>query len=102
MVSGLVDYAKTYFIHSTLTKVHGELTFSSLKTLKQELKANASWVTSELGGGVHGHLGLVLNQIEYLLISALTYTQPLHLGILNMKVNTTYHEAKRLSMEHAE
>ena len=49
--SGPVDYAKTYFLHQTLTKIQGEPDYSTLKILKKELKANASRVTSDLGGG---------------------------------------------------
>ena len=60
-----VDYKKLYFSHPILSKIHGEPTFSSLKILKQELKANASRVTSDLGGGAHGHLGLVFTLVEY-------------------------------------
>ena len=97
-----VDYAKTYFSHPTLSKIHGELTYSSLKIMKQELTANASRVTSDLGGGAHGRLGLVLTPIEYFLISVLAYARPLHPGTLQIGAATTHHEATRLTMQHAE
>ena len=48
--SGPVDYAKAYFLHQTLTNIQGEPDYSTLKILKKELKANASRVTSDLGG----------------------------------------------------
>ena len=57
MTSTNIDYIDNYFQIPTLTRVHGEPNFYTLKTLKNELKANASAVTSTLGGGVHGHLG---------------------------------------------
>ena len=63
-----VNYVKTHFSHLILTKIHGEPTYFSLNILKQELKANASGVTWDLGGGAHGHLGLLLTPTEYLLI----------------------------------
>ena len=97
-----VIYAKTHFIHSTLTKVKGEPTYTSLKTLKQELEANAFRVTLDLEGGAYGHIGLVLTSKEYLLISALAYTQPLHPGILSIEVSMNHHEATHLSMKHGE
>ena len=93
MVAGPVNYVKTYFIHPTLTTVHGEPTYSSLKILKQELKANASRVTSDLGGGAHGHLVLVLTPAEYQTISALSYLHPVHPGIFTILPGTTNHEA---------
>ena len=77
-VTGPVDYAKTYFLHPTLTTIHGEPDFPTLKKLKTELKANASRVTSDLGGGGHGHLGLVLSLREYSMISAIMYARPVH------------------------
>ena len=75
-----VDYKKLYFSHPTLSKIHGEPTYASLKISKKELKLNASHVTSDLGGGAHGHLGLVLTQAEYQLVSVDIYTRPLHPG----------------------
>ena len=53
-----VNYVDTYFEFKELTKIHGEPTFESLKKIKDELKANASAVTSDLGGGANGHLAL--------------------------------------------
>ena len=38
---------------------------SLLKLKKQLLKSNASSVLSNLGDGLHGHLGLVLNPVDY-------------------------------------
>ena len=102
MVMGPVDYVKTYFIHPTLTKVHGEPIYSSLRILKQELKANASRVTSDLGGGAHGHLGLVLDPTEYANISGTPYVHTAHPGTLTILAGTTHHEATRLTVEHAE
>ena len=47
-----------YFQHKALTHIHGQPTYASLKTLLDELEANASSVPTTLGGGVYGHLGL--------------------------------------------
>ena len=55
----------TYFQHKVLTKVHSTPTYESLQTLVTELKANAGSVPSTLGGGQHGHLGLLLSEIRY-------------------------------------
>ena len=100
--SGPVDYAKAYFIHPTLTPIPGEPDYSTLKILKKELKANASRVTSDLGGGGHGHLGLVLTAHEYAMISAILYARPVHPGALTIPPGTTNHEANRLTLAHTE
>ena len=39
--------------------------FRNLIQLKNELKANAGSIKTTLGGGAHGHLGLVLTLAEY-------------------------------------
>ena len=49
----------TYFQHKLLTKIHGKPTYPTLQTLYTELKANAGSVPTTLGGGQHGHLGLL-------------------------------------------
>ena len=41
-------------------------------------------MTSDLGGGAHGHLGLVLTPAEYALVSAILYVRPGHSGTLTL------------------
>ena len=82
MSSTNIDYVDTYFEFPLLTKIHGEPTYDSLKTLKNELKSNATSVTSDLGGGGHGHLGIVLTPAEYAVISPIPYVRPVHPGPL--------------------
>ena len=59
-----VDYTKC-FTHSVLTKIHGQPSYNILNTLKKELKANATGVVTDLGGGCHGYYGLVVTPAEY-------------------------------------
>ena len=59
MTLGTVDYATSYFKYKTPTPIQGTPTNKTLKRLKTELRANASSVESDLGGGNHGYLGLV-------------------------------------------
>ena len=102
MTSTNIDYVDTYFELPTLTKIHGEPTYFQLKELKNELKSNATSVTTDLGGGGHGHLGLVLTPAEYATISAVAYTRPVHPGPLIIPPGTAQHEASRLREEHSE
>ena len=97
-----VNYVDTYFEYKTLTKIHGEPTFESIKKIKDELKANAMAVNSDLGGGRHGHLGLVLTQAEYSRISNVDYIRPEHPGEIRIPGNSTQHEATRLRNDHKE
>lgn len=59
------DVKETYFQHKVLTKIIGKPTYASLKLLSTEITANAASVTSTLGGGFYGHLGLVLTPAKY-------------------------------------
>lgn len=53
--------------YPVLTKAAGLLDYMSLKIIKDKLKANASSIDSILGRGMHEHLGLVMNPMEYAL-----------------------------------
>ena len=52
------DYT-TSFEYPLIEKIHGEPDYEQFKNLKDKLKANAAKITSDLGGGGHGHLDLV-------------------------------------------
>ena len=69
-----IDYVATYFPHKTQIPICGEPTNADLKRLKTDLRANASSVDSNLGGGDHGYLGLVLSNTEYLAIPTVSNT----------------------------
>ena len=102
MTSTNINYVETYFEYPTLTRIHGAPTYDTLKTLKDQLKANATSVTSDLGGGNHGHLGLVLDAPEYVNVSVVLYVRPLHPGNLTIPPGTAQHEATRLRNDHKE
>jgi hypothetical protein len=73
MLSSIPSVNDTYFQHKVLAKIHGKPTYESLQNVLTELKANASSVPSTLGGGQHGHLGLILSEVRY---NALPHTAP--------------------------
>jgi hypothetical protein len=55
----------TYFQHKVLTRIHGIPVYETLQLLTTELKANAASVPTTLGGGLYGHLGLVVSDQKY-------------------------------------
>ena len=75
--------------NSTEWKIQGEPTADSLISLKQKLKANASSVYSNLGGGTHGHIFLVIPPAQSKLLSNATFIRPLHPGPLTIPIGTT-------------
>eukprot|EP00957_Ditylum_brightwellii_P180906 13782443-Ditylum_brightwellii.AAC.1 len=51
-----------------LAHIHDELMMASLLTLQNEVRANMQSVTTILGGGRNGHLGMVMTPTNYALI----------------------------------
>jgi hypothetical protein len=90
MVStGILNYRETYFEFPELTKLQGEPTSESLFKLRNELKANAQSVYSNLSDGAHGHLALVLSDAHYALLTDTPFERPsIHPGILTIPANT--------------
>ena len=77
-----IDYVKSNFEFPVLTKITGQPIYTLLKKIKDELMANAASVTCELGGGLNGHLGLVLTPLEYTNVNVTPYNKPIHPGTL--------------------
>ena len=83
-----------------MDKIHGEPNYESLKTLKKQLKANALSVSSTLGGGNFGLLGLVLTDPEYARISNDQFVEPVRPGPFTVPQFTANHDLIRLQGEH--
>ena len=73
LLSRIPSVNDTYFQHKLLTKIHGAPSYDSLQNLLIELKANAGSVPTTLGGGHHGHLGLIVSPERY---ATLAHTIP--------------------------
>jgi hypothetical protein len=70
------DYRRTHFPHEVLTPIEGDLDYPKVHLLQKEILANACSVPSNLGGGQHGHGGLVCSARNYEDISNVPYTRP--------------------------
>jgi hypothetical protein len=70
--------AKLDLPHDPLTPLDpsGPLTAQAVLQLRRELYANAEIVNTTLGGGAHGHLGLLMPPDEYQALSATPYFVP--------------------------
>jgi hypothetical protein len=80
----------TYFQHTVLTKIQGRPSYESLQLLAKQLKANAACVPSTLGGGIYGHLGLVISALKYSnLPGSLPWVTPAHPGPFAPPVGAT-------------
>ena len=103
MWKGIIEYASSYFKYKTPTPIRGEPTHKSLKRLKVELQANASSVETDLGGGNHGYLGLVLTDQEYATVPHTTpLSPPNYPPPLSIPADATPIQALELKDEHQE
>jgi hypothetical protein len=68
------------FPYSTLPKVTGEPMFDDLKIKSRLLNANAMSVSSDEGGGRHGHLGITMTNVEYYFIATDVFLPPQNPG----------------------
>lgn len=92
-----------FFKNTELTRIHGEIMTSYLLTILNESKKNDMKVHTTLGGGSHGHLGLVIDYVAY---DAIPHTESYvlsnHPGPLKIKNNATQYQISQLIDAHAE
>jgi hypothetical protein len=66
----------------SVTKIHGQLKENNLKTLEKELIAIAASIPSTLGGGNHGHAGVIEEAAKYPLMTGGTaFVNPANPGV---------------------
>ena len=93
MTSNGINYRDTFFEFPDLTKIQaGEPDSESLYKIRNELRANAKSVYSNLSDGAHGHLALVMTTTQYALVTNMAFVRQVHPGTLLIPPATTHHE----------
>ena len=64
----------------TVTKIHGQPTNQDLTLLEKELIAILANIPTTLGGGGHGHAGIVMDPAQYLLVAGVAFVNPANPG----------------------
>jgi hypothetical protein len=64
----------------TVTKIHGQPTNQDLTTLEKELIAILANIPTTLGGGNHGHAGILMDPARYLLTTGIPFVNPANPG----------------------
>jgi hypothetical protein len=72
--------SKFTFPHETLTPLIGKPTNTTLQLMQRQLFTNARSVPSSRGGGVHGHLAMLLSDADYLARAGVAFDVPVHPG----------------------
>ncbi len=69
----------------TVTKVHGQPTNNNVDLLKEELIAIAASILTSLGGGLNGHAGMLLPDVDYATMAPGTpFVAPINPGIYSV------------------
>ena len=71
---------KFNFPFESLTPIAGKPTNTTLQLLQRQLFTNARSVPSARGGGLHGHLAILLSDAEYIARVGVAFEVPLHPG----------------------
>jgi hypothetical protein len=59
-----------------LPKIDNKPTFEDIQVAIRLMNANAISIPYMAGGGAHGHLGIIMNQVEYAAISSSPWVEP--------------------------
>ena len=89
MIIYTIKYRETFFPKPDLTRILGIPTYDSLHQMQIELKINALYVHSNLGGGTHGHLVLFMTNTKHATLSLVLCVRTVHPGILKITYNVT-------------
>ena len=84
-----------------MNKVIGRPNYDTLHLLHNEIKYNAISVQSNLGGGQHGYLGLVVRPTTYVMISKNHFVNPVHPGTLIIPVLQTHQNQDELKRHYS-
>ena len=98
-----VDSVIEGFPYSTIPKHAGEPNYQAIKDIERKLIKNASSYPSELGGGNHGYLGLILTPEKYLLVTGNNFEPHPNPGSLpTFPANPTQAQIAQVSATHKE
>ncbi len=89
----------------TVTKIHGQPTNQDLTTLEKEHIAILANIPTTLGGGNHGHAGIIVEPARYLLMTrGVAFANPANPGTYpaNVPVNATAGVRARAEEKHNE
>jgi hypothetical protein len=64
------------FPNPVLPKIDNKPTFEDIQITTRLLNDNAISIPSMVGGGAHGHLGIIIYQVEYAAVSASPWVEP--------------------------
>jgi hypothetical protein len=84
-----------------VTKVNGQSTSNDLDLLEEELIAISASIPTVLGGGLNGHAGMLLSNVDYATMAPGTpFVAPLNPGVYPIKLTAANHS--QMEAKHKE
>ena len=77
-----MDNITDYFIHPTIVAEKGRPNRESMHNLQTKMHQNAMSIPCELGGSMHGYLGVAMSNTEYASKFRTSFAPHIHLGPL--------------------
>jgi hypothetical protein len=91
------------FPNPVLPKIDNEPTFEDIQITTRLLNSNEISIPSMAGGGAHGHLGIIMSQVEYAAVSASPWLEPFNPNAIPIiPPGTNAVDAAQLARIHAE
>ncbi len=98
-----VDAIVAKFPNKTLPKIKEEPNYENINESVQLLYANAATLATTLGGGAHGHIGIIMQQPLYATLTATPYIEPAEPTVLPVyPPNTTAATREIIRAKHKE
>ena len=97
-----INYKNTLFERENLTLIHGKPTLEIILKIWNKIKDNSKTVYSNIGGGAHNHIVLVLTNVKYALIFNTPFVYLNHPGPLIIMDGTTAHKNSNMWIMHTE
>ena len=87
---GIQEDIETKLAEKPVTKIIGQPTDRDITQLKRELTKMCAGITTDLGGGKHGHVGIVIPNDDYIKFSngGAEFDIPTHPGIYPATVSS--------------
>ena len=87
-----INYEDNLFERAILTSIHCKPDFETLHKLLNEIKTNVKAVYSNIRGGAHVRIGLVLANAQYVLVLNTPFVYWTHSGLISIADGTTSHK----------
>ena len=97
-----INYKETLSKKANPNPIRCKTTSETIYKLRNDIKANAKYIRSNIGGWSHGHFSLMLTNEKYMITSPTAFVYLTHPGTLITLEGTTSHTNSNMRIAHTE